>query len=304
MTYHGWILYTKEESIRNKNYIDFYRKSCDRRGMFIELVIVELLDGDERDLVVASQADAEKGAQYEGQVCMAQLLKSCRPDFVVNRTRDYRIAKWLEQQGIPVFNNSLVAELGNDKAKAYRFMEQQGRRILPVIYHVDEPPQDYPVVIKSCSGHGGTEVWMVRSLQEWQQWKRHEYRPDRQYIQQQPASEPGKDLRVYVVGNRIVAAVLRESDHDFRSNYSLGGRVSLYELSKEERQQAADVCAMFDIGMAGIDFLFHKGQLVFNELEDMVGARMLYALSDFDIVDAYVAYIKECLDDGTRCEGT
>ena len=49
------------------------------------------------------------------------------------------------------------------------------------------------------------------------------------------------------------------------------------------------------IGMAGIDFIFHQGQMVFNELEDMVGARGLYSLTDHDIVDDYVGFVCKVL---------
>ena len=45
--------------------------------------------------------------------------------------------------------------------------------------------------------------------------------------------------------------------------------------------------------MAGIDFIFHQGQMIFNEIEDVAGARSLYSLTDYDIVDDYVSYIQE-----------
>ena len=39
----------------------------------------------------------------------------------------------------------------------------------------------------------------------------------------------------------------------------------------------------------------HNGKWVLNEIEDAVGARMLYSLADFDIVKEYAAYIAERL---------
>ena len=45
--------------------------------------------------------------------------------------------------------------------------------------------------------------------------------------------------------------------------------------------------------MAGIDFVFHKGRMIFNEIEDVAGARSLYSLTDYDIVDDYISYIQE-----------
>ena len=47
------------------------------------------------------------------------------------------------------------------------------------------------------------------------------------------------------------------------------------------------------LGMAGIDFLLGEdGNLYFNELEEMVGSRMLYKVTNQDIVKDYVHWIK------------
>ena len=61
-------------------------------------------------------------------------------------------------------------------------------------------------------------------------------------------------------------------------------------------QRAADGLS---IGMAGIDFIFDHGRMVFNEIEDMAGARGLYSLTDYDIVDEYIGFIQEERRNGT-----
>ena len=57
----------------------------------------------------------------------------------------------------------------------------------------------------------------------------------KKWVIQRPASELGKDVRVYAIGNRIVQAMLRVSETDFRSNFCLGGQAELYELGAEEQ---------------------------------------------------------------------
>ena len=114
---------------------------------------------------------------------------------------------------------------------------------------------------------------------------------NKHFLCQEFASEPGKDVRVYVVGNRIVKAMLRTNENDFKSNYSLGGKVAEYELNPEEEALVNKVIGGLNIGLAGIDFVFHQGMLYFNEIEDVVGARMLYANTDIDIVAEYVSYL-------------
>ena len=51
----------------------------------------------------------------------------------------------------------------------------------------------------------------------------------------------------------------------------------------------------FDFGLVGIDFIYDEGRPVFNEIEDVVGARMLYSLTDIDIADRYLEFILERL---------
>ena len=41
----------------------------------------------------------------------------------------------------------------------------------------------------------------------------------------------------------------------------------------------------------GIDFLFNNNKLVFNEIENVVGARMVYSLTNIDIGDLFIKYI-------------
>ena len=50
------------------------------------------------------------------------------------------------------------------------------------------------------------------------------------------------------------------------------------------------------LAFVGVDFLLEKnGCMVFNELEEMVGCRMLYACSDHDIVSDYIGWLAKKL---------
>jgi gamma-F420-2:alpha-L-glutamate ligase len=101
-----------------------------------------------------------------------------------------------------------------------------------------------------------------------------------------------QDLRVYVIGKEIIAAVLRTAKEGFRSNFSLGGEVRLYELSEEEKKIVELITGQFEFGLVGIDFIIgDEGELIFNEIEDVVGSRMLYQCSDINIVELYLKYI-------------
>ena len=49
-----------------------------------------------------------------------------------------------------------------------------------------------------------------------------------------------------------------------------------------------------DFGLVGIDFLFDsEGGLLFNEIEDVVGSRTLSQVSDINLLEKYVSFIKQ-----------
>ena len=68
----------------------------------------------------------------------------------------------------------------------------------------------------------------------------------------------------------------------------------MYFLKAVEQELVQKIIDLFDFDMVGIDFILDdNGNLVFNEIEDVVGARMLYQCSDIDIVKEYLCYISK-----------
>ncbi|MDE7124843.1 MAG: hypothetical protein K2N83_05095, partial [Eubacterium sp.] len=115
------------------------------------------------------------------------------------------------------------------------------------------------------------------------------------YVYQKAASDLGKDLRVWLIGGRIIASVLRESKSDFRANFCLGGNAYIYKLSEEETALVKKISSLVDYDYIGIDFVFNKGKIVFNEIEDSVGARMIYSKTNIDIIEEYCKHIKNSI---------
>ena len=211
-------------------------------------------------------------------------LKENLPQIVINRSRNYEIAEMLEQKGIKVMNHSFVTKIANDKLQTYEFLEETVA-FMP-LYGKEIK---YPCVMKSCNGHGGEQVYLVHNQQEKE--KVVMQLGEQNYICQAYCNEPGKDLRVYVMGGEIIVSMLRQSKEGFKSNYSLGGSADVYQLSKKEKEMVCKVLKKIDIDYGGIDFIFHNGELMFNEIEDAVGARMVYENTNIDIVGQFAEYI-------------
>lgn len=145
------------------------------------------------------------------------------------------------------------------------------------------------VVVKSVSGHGGTEVFLVEN----QEFDPRMLTIESDFVIQPLVGNKHQDLRVYVLGKEILACVLRTAKEGFKSNFSLGGNVELYQLTEEQEENINRITALFDFGLVGIDFIVaDDGTLLFNEIEDVVGARMLYQCTDINLVKKYLSFIK------------
>lgn len=232
-------------------------------------------------ILVYSKKEAERNAFSVQKFCEKLDVKLVEPDyrgdadFVINRSNDYTIAEYYESKGIRVFNPSSLSKIANDKQLCYDYMESNGIEIMPTRYSIP------PFVKKPRNDHGGNGVVMCHSVDDY----------DENMVCQAPASDLGRDVRVWVLGGEIICSILRKSDTDFRSNYCLGGSAEIYNLSSDEKALVNAVISLVDGDYYGVDFVFNNGKMVFNEIEDTVGARMVYDLTDIDILDRYIDYI-------------
>ena len=238
-------------------------------------------------LLIYSRFEAERNAfsvaKYKEYLDVSLMIEeeidfSVPADFVINRTNNYKIAEKFEKRGIRVFNPSPLTRLANDKQKCYEFMRDNGIDILPIDHKTP------PLVMKPIDGKGGKDVIFIKDG----------IPPERDgFVYQKPATDLGKDLRVWLIGGKIIAAVLRESKTDFRANFCLGGSAVPYTLSNEEISLIDKISDLLEYDYIGMDFLFNEGKIIFNEIEDAVGARMLYNLTNMDIIEKYCEYIKK-----------
>ena len=216
-------------------------------------------------------------------------------DFAIVRNRDSKLCKRLEDSNIRCFNSSYVVNIGNDKWEMYKDFNSAG---IPVMY-TQKTKLPYPFVMKPVNGHGGENVYLIKNADEYESVISN-IPDDRQgdLIYQVIATEKGRDIRVYVVGGIILTAMERiavDTEKDFRSNYSLNGNAKEHALTDEELKLAAKVADHIKADFVGIDLIYNNGRPVVNEIEDAVGTRMLYSLTDIDPVREFVAHIADII---------
>lgn len=293
----GWIIYSRTEAERNQAYIEKYMASAERLHISLRLVLAE---------------EIEFGFDNKCPLISEGGRAADLPDFVINRTRDPFISRHFESLEIPVFNSAHMSELCLDKRRTMQMAACAGLPVMPSIFcsvKADLPdwhslPWQGPTVIKPTNGHGGYGVQLVKNEEEYTdafcRYESMEGPPINELIIQQAASDLGRDLRVYVIGGHIEAAMLRRSDpeRDFRSNYCLGGEAVVHELNHQEKTMVKQLISKADFGLVGIDLIYDNGQPIFNEIEDVVGSRMLYSMTEIDIADRYLEYIAKVIRRG------
>lgn len=280
----GWLIYSSSDANKNRSYIDWFIEEAWSAELKLELVL--------REELTIGIFNNERAVYYRGET-------KSKPDFAVVRTIEPLLSMHLEACGIKIFNSSYIARICNDKALTHYHINELAVPMTNTVFvkrqeAADQPPLPYPFVMKDTAGRGGKQVYLIKNEQAWLKCLKTIAASD--MILQTCNVQHGKDVRVFIVGGEIIGAVLRESLNDFRANFKLGGSACWYNLNEEEIKTVQKITSHFQFDMVGIDFLIGMdGTFLFNEIEDVVGSRILSAVSDINILKEYVKHIKEKL---------
>ena len=85
--------------------------------------------------------------------------------------------------------------------------------------------------------------------------------------------------------------MLRINKNGFLSNFCLGNDAIEYSLNKSEIDIVKRILTLSKFDFVGLDFLFDNGDLVFNEIEDSVGSRMLYSKTNLNVASDFAKYV-------------
>lgn len=111
-------------------------------------------------------------------------------------------------------------------------------------------------------------------------------------VQEFIAEAEGADLRCFVIGDRVVAAIRRQAPPgEFRSNLHRGATATAVEATAEERAIAARAAAALGLEVAGVDLVRSaRGPLVL-EVNASPGLEGIEAATGLDIAGAIVDYV-------------
>lgn len=192
--------------------------------------------------------------------------------------------------------------LGRDKLKSLQHLQVRG---LPFpATAIAYTPQGFrqlasiigtPMVLKLIESTEGTGIFLIENVKEMDNMVATLNQFGASYIIQRFVKEAsGTDVRAFVVGGRIVAAMCRRSqDGDFRSNVALGGCSEPCTLSPNEEAMVLSATESIGINVAGVDFVrSDEGPLLLeiNVSPDFTGEQGIENVTGVNIADAIIDY--------------
>ncbi|MEM4569866.1 MAG: lysine biosynthesis protein LysX, partial [Desulfurococcaceae archaeon] len=212
----------------------------------------------------------------------------------------------LESAGLRVINNSaalaralnkvwtlsLLAKAGIQTPRsAVVFSEEAGYKLTSLL--------NYPLVIKPIDGSWGRLVALIRDNEELRTILEH-----RAYIQspnmkihliQEYVEKPGRDIRVFTIGDEVVTAIYRVSEH-WITNTARGGRAEPARVDHELEDIALKTARVLGVEFAGIDVFEdkHRGYVV-NEVNSIPEFKNTVIATGCKVHVRLVEYVKNLL---------
>ena len=266
------------------------------RQRFIEEAEKQNIDfsvvfADEIDLIVSR--DDRKSIRYKNDIVSLPDVLLARTGSGTGYF-NLSVLRQFERLNVPTIPNSNSIEASKDKMYANQILAQAGLPIpktmltrFPCKADLVEKQVGFPCVLKVITGSHGAGVYLCRTPKEFEDLSElissldsktsmiiQEYisitrksLPSEceiyscktsMIIQEYISHSEGRDLRVIVIGGRVVGAMERKAtDGSFKANISRGGEGAPYDVDDEMEMLAIQVAKVLDLDIAGIDLLFH-----------------------------------------------
>lgn len=232
-------------------------------------------------------------------------------DFVVYLDKDKHLARMLEKSGYRLFNRALPIELSDDKMLTYIAIANNGINMpntvtSPLCYQPPEQDDEFlksvvkkiklPMIVKECHGSFGKQVFLAEDFEQLRQIRQQlKYLPH--LYQQYVKCSRGKDMRVVVIGGKVVANMLRENKQDFRSNIEIGGTGSTAILPESFTIAAEKTAQLLNLDFCGVDLLFgEKGEPIVCEVNSNAYFKGVETVTGVNVAGLYAQHILKTIE--------
>ena len=106
----------------------------------------------------------------------------------------------------------------------------------------------------------------------------------------------GSDLRLFVIGGKVIASMMRSaSDDDFRSNLHVGGKASKVKITQDERKIAKQATKAMGLNIAGVDILRSSEGPKVLEVNSSPGLQGIETINNINVASMIIDYLEKRL---------
>jgi ribosomal protein S6--L-glutamate ligase len=157
----------------------------------------------------------------------------------------------------------------------------------------------YPFILKKLKGTQGNAVHLINDADKAHRKLGKYIRKHHPFLIQEYIKESkGSDLRCFVVGDKVVAAMKRTAAKgDFRANIHAGGHGEKIELTVAEREMAVKAAHILKLGVAGVDILQSVSGPKLLEVNSSPGLQGIEKATGEDIAGHIIRYIERMVSE-------
>lgn len=293
----GWIIFKRvEDSTKPVLYeIGRLKEVAGKRDINLRIISPEQFD-----LIVTR--DDRKSILVNGECAPL-------PQFLLPRmgagTTYFALAviRHLERLGVHTFNSSQSIEVVKDKLYTQQILAESDLPVpktmlikYPVNVGLVEKQVGFPVIVKTISGSHGSGVFLCETKPNFEALMEliSATEPHVNIILQEfVQTSSGRDIRVFVIGGRVVACMERMSrDGGFKANFSRGGEVRAFKINPEIEWLATESTRILNLDIAGVDLLFDGDHFKICEANSSPGFQGIESCCEVSIPDEIYDFIK------------
>ncbi len=230
-------------------------------------------------------------------------------DRCLSQTAASAVVRVLEAYGIPVINTSRVIETCGDKLATSIALIRAGVPTPQTRIAVDGKAalraveaNGYPAVLKPVVGSWGRLLARVNDRDAAEAIVEHKETlgsvQHSVFYVQEYVDKPGRDLRVFTVGDEAICGIARDSEH-WVTNTARGGRASRLEITPEIADLSARASRAVGGGVLAIDLLEHPtAGLMVNEVNHTMEFRNSIEPTGVDIPGRVVDWVLQVAQGG------
>ena len=212
------------------------------------------------------------------------------------------VVKQFEMMGSFCVNSSSAITNSRDKLRSLQILAEAGIN-MPVtgfashtkdIEGVIESVGSIPLIMKLLQGTQGQGVVLAETRKAAESVMSAFRQLDADIMVQEFIAESrGTDIRAFVVGDYVVAAMRRTANEDeFRSNLHRGGVIEPIKITEEESRMAIKASKILGLQIAGVDLMRSSRGPLILEVNSSPGLQGIETSSKLDVAGKIISYIR------------